>query len=665
MIRVARLAALVLAIAFVGLCLAPGLLRLANPTLYGDDVVRIVQLRTRTPGELLFRPFNEHMAPLFEVVTRAAWELGGGRIANAPTALVLASIVPFAATLLLLGRVIGRELGSPSTALAAVAILALASNDGEVVNWYSASSFAWASASALLAWLGALEACRARDARRRAGWLAVSWLGAISAPAFCAIGLLAGPWAASRLVLDDRASRRLRWLGALAPSMGTLAYLAACEWFRYRDILASGLKQTVGITTALWNIGRAPIDVLLPGLVGVGNLDAILPDALELTLAATSAVALLAWARSSRERRPMILGGLSLIVGGYAVTYGVRALPDPRQILNVQRYHLFPHLGLVLLIAPALRVGLRRLDGRPVPTLVAANALAIVLLWAHLPRMKEHLRFFRFPEQPPTIAALDRLEAMGRVRGITRWQILSALDPIRPGWVPTGFSALEMIGPTVASPALPDAEARRVLLASISGPDREALSGGMDASAYRVPSPSAGGPGGSSMASPGGDLASPPDRPGELSIGRMARLPGVSARPRLRRRPGDRPRRRPGRPRRRAPMGRRRRGLVAQPERLVAARCRPGLGRAARPAPALEEGGGPAAPRLLPRGRGRRLGDPEVPPMRPGSAGPGSSQLISWVRWVERSEAHARSMPVGAWASLRSTHPTKSGAVNQ
>src|SRR4051812_12787360 len=282
--------AIALALAFFALCMAPCLLRLRNPTLYADDVVRLVHLQTRPLSEVLFRPFNEHMAPLFEVVTWATWDLAGRRIASAPLALVIASFVPFAASLGMLWRVILRELGSPSTAMAAVAVFGLASHDGEVINWYSASSFTWASAATLLAWLGALEASRAGDRRRLAGWLAVSALGAMAAPAFCAIGLLAGPMAALRLASDGTATRLRRWLGVLAPVSGMLAYLAVCEWFRYRDVLASGLERHVDLSTALWNLGRAPVDILVPGLLGIRNLDRKLPDAVELVVAAASAV---------------------------------------------------------------------------------------------------------------------------------------------------------------------------------------------------------------------------------------------------------------------------------------------------------------------------------------------------------------------------------------
>ena len=431
------------------------------------------------------------MAPLFEVATWATWHLAGARADRVAVAFVLGSGLAFATSLALVGVVIRREAGPGFAPMAAVAVFALASADGEVVNWYSASSFAWALSATLLAWLGAAGSARSTGLRRVA-WLAMAASGAMAAPAFCAIGLLAGPLAALRALADDRpATLRRRAFDALSPISGMVAYLAACESFRYRDVLTSGVGRHVGWKTALWNIGRAPADVLAPGLLGIRNLDALLPDAAELAFSALAALALLAWAWRSRRDRALVLGGLGLIAGGYAATYGVRTLPDPRQVINVQRYHLFPELGLVFLLAPAFRAMARgRLGGGPAGSLLAANALALALLWAHLPQMKEHLRFFRFPEQPPTLAALGRLETLCRERGIARAEILAALDPIRPSWVPEGMSALEMFpesGPI--GEAQPSADIRGLILAALSPPDRDALCGGMDASTYRIPAP--------------------------------------------------------------------------------------------------------------------------------------------------------------------------------
>jgi hypothetical protein len=61
-------------VAFVGLCLGPHLDRLGHPSLFTDDVTRIRDLQTRPLGQLLFRPIQEHMAPLFELVSWATWQ---------------------------------------------------------------------------------------------------------------------------------------------------------------------------------------------------------------------------------------------------------------------------------------------------------------------------------------------------------------------------------------------------------------------------------------------------------------------------------------------------------------------------------------------------------------------------------------------------------------
>jgi hypothetical protein len=121
--------------------------------------------------------------------------------------------------------------------------------------------------------------------------------------------------------------------------------------------------------------------------------------------------------------------------------------------------------------------------------LTAANALALTMVWAHLPQMKEHLRFYRFPEQPPTLAGLDRLEDTCRRQGISRDQALAALDPIRPTWVPSDGNGIELLPASLSTSRQPSEGLRRLLLADLPAADREALCGGMDASVYRVAPP--------------------------------------------------------------------------------------------------------------------------------------------------------------------------------
>src|SRR3954447_17089654 len=82
--------------------LTPYLARLKAPSLYTDDVVRIVQLQTMPLHRLLFLPFNEHMAPLFQGLSWLIWHLAGGTLVHAPLAFTLVSYIPYVLSLGLL-----------------------------------------------------------------------------------------------------------------------------------------------------------------------------------------------------------------------------------------------------------------------------------------------------------------------------------------------------------------------------------------------------------------------------------------------------------------------------------------------------------------------------------------------------------------------------------
>jgi hypothetical protein len=468
--------------AFAAIVLAPYADRLRQASLFGDDVVRIAQLQMYPLRAILFLPFNEHMAPAFQTISWLAWRAAGHRLAEAPWAFTVASYAPFLPCLALLGLVARRETGSTAASLVAVAVFALSWLPIEVVFWYSASSFLWALLFTLAAWLGAESASRGA----RGGAIAAA-IAACLAPACSAIGLLAGPVAALRGLLAADATPRAWRLAIAAPLIGTMAYLVVSNTQQYRGVVAQSVAERVRPGDAVVAVGLAPADVLVPALFGVRNLDDRLPRGVALGLGTLGFVAALAMARH-RERRPLVLGALTLIVGGYALTYAVRSAPNPHWVLEVQRYHLFPQAGLALLIASALRPWLARLDRNPTRALAVATALAALLWVAHRDEMKARGRFFRYPEQGRTLAALDRLAETCRARGITRAQAIQGLDPVLTKWFPyENFNVLDLLPQTVPSPTVPDGDVRRILLDSMDQGDREAVCGGMDASPYFRP----------------------------------------------------------------------------------------------------------------------------------------------------------------------------------
>jgi hypothetical protein len=383
-----------------------------------------------------------------------------------------------------------RESGSATAALAAVALLSLSAVHVEAAWWYSASSFAWALLGTLLAWLCVLRLLGPKNQAHpvgASGWWMGAALAALLAPACSAIGLLAGPVAALRAVQDSRGRgwRRTCAVG-LIPLTGTVLYLVLASQVRYHAILTQSVDRNLDIGTGLLCTLRAPIDVLAAGLIGLENADRWLEGGLDLFLGALLLISTLVWGLRS-PLRPLLLGGLALILSGYGLTYSVRNFFGPHWLMEVQRYHLFPQLGFVLVLVGLSRRALARFDARPRSILVFAMVLAFLLLSVHRPMMRLRARAYRFPDQARTLKALERLEGLCRKHRITREQALAALDPIRTRWFPHDSNALRMLAASVPSSGLADDRVRPTLLAALSLSEREALCGGMAASPYLQP----------------------------------------------------------------------------------------------------------------------------------------------------------------------------------
>ncbi len=478
----------VLTACFLAICIAPHVARLSQPSLYSDDVFRVAELRTEPISRLLARPFNEHVAPLFDIVSWSAWRFAGQRLTAAPAAFTIASIVPFWICLVVLGTLVWRESASLATALTAVAVFNLSAVHIETAWWYSASSFTWALLATLLAWLctlGAVDGDRS-GARKRANACRIgSGLFAMAAPAFSAIGLLAGPVVALRSILSFTRSDRARATATIVmPVAGTLIYLALATFLRFHTVLAESVGRNGDICGGILGTVRAPIDVLIAGLFGLPNADSWLGPRLDLVIGAIFLVGILASSVRCRIQ-PLSLCGLALIVGGYALTLSVRNAFGAHWLLEVQRYHLFPQLGFVLVLAALARPILSRFDTGPGRSLLAATVIAGAILGVQYRPMKLRARALVFPDQMATLQAIERLEIRCRDRGVTRAQVLSALDPVRRKWFPhEGSSVLCLLASPVESPRLDNKLVRSSLLSELALSEREALCGGLDASTY-------------------------------------------------------------------------------------------------------------------------------------------------------------------------------------
>ena len=485
--RRARLFQRIGPLAIIALCLAGHVDRLRYPSLFYDDIGRVGDLQNLPFGKILLCPFNEHVAPFFQVVSWVTWQAAGHRLRNAPLAFTVASSIPFVLCVVLMMRLVRRETASATTAWLATAVFSISWLHAETVYWYSACSFMLALMWTQVAWLGVVSALNGSPRR---GW-STAVLASMLAPACSGIGLLAGPVTALRALADTAPRRRWDRARGVLPLGGTLLYLCFYAWVitygnpAMRHQIRQEINPPMDLVAAM---ARGTVGYLVPGLFGLHQHQA--SRAVELILFGMFLVLALFWSRRSTQR-PLILCGLALIVGGYLLTYGVRAGYGV-SLVNVERYHLFPQFGLALLLVPLLRAGMARCASRPGLAPTVAIALVALMLATHWSEMRTRARLYHYSDQMQTLAALDRLAATCREKQITRAQVHAVLCPLRPRWSAPGldrpgYDPLRMFPITVPTPGVSEDRVRSVLLASMTRADRYLICGRMNATRLLVP----------------------------------------------------------------------------------------------------------------------------------------------------------------------------------
>ena len=468
---------------FVAVACVPVARRMLRPSLMSDDLIRIINLIDVPLSQLLFRPFNEHVAPGIEVVSWITWQAIGQDIRLAPLGFCIASAVPW---ILLLGIVafwLGRETCSPTATLVSLALIAQSCLALEIVCWYSASTFTWAILGVMLGVLGS----GTMPTQPRIG-LALTAAGSFLAPSFSLLGVLAAPLAVLTVVLNGSTTSRqkIRVLATATSALG--AYLVICYFAGSGAVQViarannGGMRPLLAIRYALEAAGQ----ILWPSLlVRPSILLRMVPEAVAVVMGAVAlaATAGLAWRTQFPNRRKLVLVGAAMIYMGYALVYAGRAGFvergdwDRSELLYFEgsRYHTLPLFGMGAVLAAVLASNswIRKLDRFALLPALFGTGVGLLALFINRPETQIPVfqRMLVSPDQIPTLKALHHVGELAKNDGITRDQLKHLISPVVRNWLfgrPFEISALINQAPQTVLAPMPDAEALNHLMTHLS-----------------------------------------------------------------------------------------------------------------------------------------------------------------------------------------------------
>jgi hypothetical protein len=419
---------------------------------------------------------NEHVMPLSRAASGLLMQLTP-RQSAIPRAAEIQGVVAVVIGMWLVFEFVRRELGHAFYGLIAMTLFGVTSTYYESVTWYSASFFTLALDATLL---GLLAAQSYRRTRHLAALLACGGCCAV-APAFHSTALPAGVWCALYLMFVERSELQTsspfpnRAAAAAVPLLGTVTFLALALGVSSGQVINASHyrgKTIVGafsVREGIRNTLRTLADNQVPGALGIWHKSWIFPWPAVIVIVSALGLAAGFWWRVAPHRRLLVLG-LALVIGSDLMVYGARAdWSYDRSVHNWTRYHLFPHLGLVLFLIGGLPFFEGRLfhlvSGRLSRRQLSMVGVLIALSTAcHWPR--SHWSHFYVPSQIAVLQRVERVDAGCRRTGIDAATARAALGFLQ---FPLGYerdNAWDFLrgSPTPVSMTVDDA---RALLRSI------------------------------------------------------------------------------------------------------------------------------------------------------------------------------------------------------
>lgn len=409
--------------------------RIMQPTLLGDDVIRLVDARTLPLIKQLFRPFSEHIAPGFELLTAILVRSLGDSLTAMPSAFTLFAFGSWIVFLISVALWVGRITGRVDVARMTFLMVGVSSACIEVPWWFSASTYSLSAASVF----GVLLAVEGRGPVTVSRLVGIAFLTGL-AMSFSALGLMALVLGGFMIVVQSGSSKA-SFQKCVFMVIGLACYWTICRTFG-GDLIATAANNNRNMTDiplGLTYAAAVPGGVALPLLIGLDSQ--WITDQFTFLIAIPITVFMLLGVWLSLRKSTLKWHIISLLMLPYLVLYPTRAGLVSTERWNepdfiyfwTSRYHLFAIVGLSLYLAIVISHILHRI-AKPFIRELAMTLMMIAMLLMQSGN-REHLSWMmQQPDQGPTLLSLMKLQSIARHNQVNQDELLQIFPPVRRGW---------------------------------------------------------------------------------------------------------------------------------------------------------------------------------------------------------------------------------------
>lgn len=409
--------------------------RLIHYGILGDDVIRIVDAKTLPLQEQLFRPFSEHVAPGFELLTAILVRSFGNDLNQTAFILNLAALASWLFFLSTMTLWVKKVAGRADMAWMTFILSGISSTCLEVPWWFSAATYSLAAGFIFLV----LLAIEYETRHVYLKYIFISFLTAL-AMSFSALGLLAIFLGFGMATAKDGIGRESIKTGMII-GFSLFGYWLICRIFGGNLVSAAvnNNRSMNDIPLGLAYAFSVPAGTSLPLFLGIDARKVTDSFSMIYGIPLTLILLLVIFLYLKRTRLKYHI--LILLFIPYLVLYPTRAglVSTGRWQLAdflyfwTSRYHLFAVVALSMLVAKIYYDLIERLH---LLKLTRLTTILVIILFSLL--QQRNLMYWSWmmeqPDQRRTLAALNKLHQISQKSGVSSKQLLSVFPPVRRGW---------------------------------------------------------------------------------------------------------------------------------------------------------------------------------------------------------------------------------------